>query len=72
MDFTRGLELRNLELPANGANCALLNFSMSRNGSDFAVSRILPDWMIATFARQEAAVSAEVPLQIEPLHEAAN
>src|SRR6266567_612119 len=60
------------KLTADGSSCAFLDFAMPGNRGDLAVGGILPDGMIATFASHEAAVSGQVSLQIQPLHETAN
>ena len=66
------LRLWDLQLAANGASSAFLNFAVSRNGSDLAIGRVFPDRMIAAFAGEGAAVGAQMTLQVEPFHDVAS
>jgi hypothetical protein len=60
------------QLAADGARRAFLDFAVSWNRRDFAVSRVFPNRMISPFTREQAPVAAKMALQVEPLHEAAS
>ncbi len=56
----------------DGADGALLDFTMAGNRGDFARGRVLPDCVIAAFASQGATVRAQMALQVKPFHDGAS
>jgi hypothetical protein len=64
--------LRNFKLFTNCANCPFFDFPMARDASDLALRRFQPYGVLATLAIKETTLSAQVPLQVDPLHGSAS
>gem|GEM_PF-5186469 len=62
---------RDFQLLADGSNSAFLYFAMPREGGDFAVPRVFPNRMIFSLAGKKTGMSAQMPFQINSLHEVA-
>ena len=64
--------LRNFELFTNCANCSLFDFPMAGDAGHLALRGVRPSGVPATFAIKETTLSAQVPLQVNPLHASAS
>lgn len=64
--------LRNFKLFTNCANCPLLDFPMAGDAGELSLRRVQPDGVPATLAIKEITLSAQVPLQVDPLHGSAS
>ena len=62
----------NIELAADTAHRAFLHFPVPRNGSDFAIRRILPERMVPALSFQMAALLPQMPFKIIELHAGAS
>ncbi len=69
---SRASRLRNFELLADGSDRPLLNFRMARYAGNFALLRVKPDGVCATLAIENAALLAQMALQVCKLHASAN
>jgi hypothetical protein len=64
--------LRNFKLFTNCANCSLFDFPMAGDAGDLALRGVQPYGVAAAFAIKETTLSAQVPLQVNPLHASAS
>src|SRR5437764_143629 len=67
-----GLRLRDFKLPANAMDRSFLDFAVAGHAGNLPVGRISPDRVRAALAKEDAALPAQVPLQIAELHPSAN
>lgn len=72
MNSSPGSRLWNFELFADGAHRPLLDFTMAWHAGDLPALRIEPDGVRAALPKQEAALLAQVALQLRQFHASEN